>query len=508
MTAATSPTSLTRTSTRSLRERELQLLKLKRKQQVRQSLEEWSIEALRPFGFRPARHHQLLIRHLEALERGEVRRLMVLMPPGSAKSTYASLMFPAWWLARHPRSKIIAASHTAGLASSFGRSLRNMVQEHGDLLGYTVDPHRMAADDWATTDKSEYFALGVGGPIAGHRADLSIIDDPLKNREEADSETIRNSHWSWWKNDMFPRLKPGARVLLIMTRWHEDDLGGRLLDDAKHGGEEWSVLSLPMEARENDPLGRRPGEPLWSEWFTQDMRDQARRDPRVWSALYQQEPAPDDGTYFLREYLRPVDSLPSRAMLRVYGASDYAVTADGGDYTVHVVIGVDHQSNLYLLDLWRGQTGPEVWIEKFCDMVIRWKPLGWAEETGQIRAGVGPFLHKRALERQAYVARTAFPTRGDKAVRAQAIRGRMAMMGLHYSAHASWRSDFEAELLAFPAGKHDDQVDALGLVGQLLDRIVNGPEPPPPPEEIRGTQQMTLAEAFRLAQPTRPDRRI
>jgi predicted phage terminase large subunit-like protein len=163
--------------------------------------------------------------------------------------------------------------------------------------------------------------------------------------------------------------------------------------------------------------------------------------------------------------------------LRVYGGSDYAVTADAGDYTVHAVVGLDPEGRMYLLDLWRAQSSSDGWIKAFCDIVREWSPVGWAEEQGQIRSGVGPFLDRRMRERKAYVYREQFPTRGDKAVRAQSIRGRMALDGLYVPIHASWYPAFRSELLSFPAGKHDDQVDALGLVGQLLDRMMAGEHP-------------------------------
>jgi predicted phage terminase large subunit-like protein len=167
-------------------------------------------------------------------------------------------------------------------------------------------------------------------------------------------------------------------------------------------------------------------------------------------------------------------------MLAIYGASDYAVTADGGDYTVHVVIGIDPDAHMYLLDLWRKQASSDEWVEAFCSLVKQWKPREWAEEQGQIKAGVGPFLERMQRERQAYVYRSEFPTRGDKAIRAQSIRGRMALDGLYVPQSAAWLSDLRHELLSFPAGKHDDIVDALGLVGQLLDRISVGSKPKPP----------------------------
>jgi predicted phage terminase large subunit-like protein len=173
----------------------------------------------------------------------------------------------------------------------------------------------------------------------------------------------------------------------------------------------------------------------------------------------------------------PVDTIPPREEMAIYGGSDYAVTADGGDYTVHAVVGVAHDGRMYLLDLWRKQASSDVWVDAFCALVRKWKPIGWAEETGQIKSGVGPFLIKRMLETGSYTVREQFPTRGDKAVRAQSIRGRMAMQGLHVPRDAEWVADFIPELMSFPVGVHDDQVDALGLVGQLMDRIGMGDAP-------------------------------
>lgn len=467
---------------------------------IRANLNDWCLFALANHGMSPQRHHRLLLSRLEAVERGEVNRLMVLMPPGSAKSTYASTLFPAWYMARNTSHAVIAASHTLELAERFGRRVRNTVAEHSEMLGVALSPDNKAAGRWETTDQGEYFAAGILGPITGRRADLVIIDDPVKSRVEADSETVSDRVWEWWKSDLSTRLKPGARVVLIMTRWSEHDLGGRLLDDMATGGDAWEVLRLPMEAEANDPLGREVGEPLWPEWFTDDMRRTAKRDSRTWSALYQQSPAPETGSYFLKDWLHPVMSMPPRDSMRIYGGSDYAVTSDGGDYTVHVVVGMDHDGQLWLLDLWRGQASSDVWVNAFCDLVLAWKPIGWAEEQGQIRAGVGPFLLRAMRERKAFVARHDFPTRGDKAVRAQSIRGRMAVDGLRIPAAAMWRTDFETELMSFPVGKHDDQCDALGLVGQLLDRMVQ-PNPPEAPIVARDISAMTLTEAFKLANP-------
>jgi predicted phage terminase large subunit-like protein len=233
--------------------------------------------------------------------------------------------------------------------------------------------------------------------------------------------------------------------------------------------------------RANDPLGRAPGEWLWDDAYGYgNLLREAKKNqlPRNWSALYQQQPTPDTGDYFKADWLKPYDQAPAKETLTVYGGSDYAVTDNGGDYTVHAVVGIDPEDRMYLLDLWRGQKQGDVWIDAFCDLVIEWKPMGWAEEMGQIKAAIGPFLARRQHERKAYVAREQFTTRtGNKAVRAQSIRGRMALSGLYVPVHAPWYAALRAELLSFPAGKHDDQVDALGLVGQLLDKMIIGRKP-------------------------------
>jgi predicted phage terminase large subunit-like protein len=398
------------------------------------------------------------------------------MPPGSAKSTYASVLFPPWLLQRQPRANLLAASHTTELAEKWGRRVRNLVNEHSITLGISPDPNSQAAGRWSLTSGAEYYAAGVGTGIAGFRAKYGLIDDPIRSRQDADSELIRDRIWDWYINDFRTRLVPGAAEVLIQTRWHEDDLAGRALNHSK-----WHVISLPAIAEGDDQLGRKVGEPLWDDdnyGYGEQIEELRKNTPaRTWSALYQQRPAPEEGDYFKAEWLKPYEKAPPLDTLRVYGGSDYAVTADGGDWTCHAVVGIDPEGRMYLLDLWRKQASSDQWVEAFCDLVKQWKPVGWAEEQGQIRSGVGPFLDKRQRERKAYVFREQFPTRGDKAVRAQSIRGRMALEGLYVPIKAQWYADLRSELLSFPAGKHDDQVDALGLVGQLLDRMMSGKKP-------------------------------
>ena len=412
------------------------------------------------------------------MSRGETERLAIFWPPGSAKSTYASMLYPPWFLGQHPGSTILATSHTYELAEHWGRRARNLVDVHGaKALGIEVDPATRSAGLWLTTNGGQFFAAGVGGAIAGWRADLGIIDDPVRSREDAESKGTQTRNWNWYKYDFIPRLKPQAKRLLIQTRWSEGDLAGMILDDE---ADKWRVLTLPMEAEDNDPLGRLPGERLWATWFTEDMVTEAKRDPRVWAALYQQRPAPETGDFFQRRWLHPVHKAetPPLNELRIYGASDYATTSTGrNDWTVHVVMGIDTSDRPWVLDLWRQRATTDLWIEAWCRLVKHWKPLSWAEERGQILSGVGPFLDRRARDLQAYTDRQQFTARFDKGIRAQSFRGYIATMGLWYDSHAPWREELEHELLTFPASRHDDIVDGMSLCGQMLDYALMGRKP-------------------------------
>jgi predicted phage terminase large subunit-like protein len=411
--------------------------------------------------------------------------LLLFAPPGSAKSTYVSILLPSWYLSSNPTHSILAATHNVEFAERWGRRVRNDIADNAAVLGIKLAEDSKAATRWSLETGGEYYGVGAGVGISGFRANLGVADDLFGSREDAYSETVRQKRWDWYVDDFSARLKPGAKRILMNTRWHEEDVAGRVVEQIERGEIKGRVISFPAIAEENDPLGRAPGEYLWDEPggynYGAFLRARQREtSPMMWSALYQQRPAPEEGDYFKAAWLKPYETFPDRKTMRVYGGSDYAVTADGGDYTVHLIVGIDPESRMYLLDLWRGQTSSDAWIEAFCDLVERWKPMGWAEEQGQIKAGIGPFLDRRQRERQTYCYREAFPTRGDKAVRAQSIRGRMALGGLHVPTHASWFPAFRSELLSFPAGKHDDQVDALGLVGQLLDKMVPGQKPQPP----------------------------
>ncbi len=275
-----------------------------------------------PARYIPAEHHRLLIEKLEAVERGEIKRLMVFMPPGSAKSTYCSVLFPAWYLGRHPTHCVIQGSYNDSLASRFGRRARNTFASsvHRSVFDVGLAKDSKAAGEWETEAGGEYFSFGVNTGVTGRRSDGVLLDDIVKGRKEADSQVVRDSTWETYKADVRTRMKPGAWIVYVATRWHEDDPAGRILPDSALGktgwftakdGEKWYVISLKaviesdMDAAD-DPLGREVGEILWPEWFTPAMFETERRiqGPRNWSALYRQMPRPDEGAVLKRQHWR------------------------------------------------------------------------------------------------------------------------------------------------------------------------------------------------------------
>lgn len=669
-----------------------------------------------------AEHHEKIAAKLEAVESGKIDRLMIFMPPRHGKSELASKRFPAWCLGRNAHRQIIAASYNSDLASDFGRNVRNIVgsPEFGQVfpdVSLAVDS--AAANRMNTNKGGAYVAAGVGTAITGRGADIALIDDPFKDREEADSQRRRDLVWDWYRSTLFTRLMPGGAVVLIQcmtgdtpvlmadgsekplrdirpgdaiatyengaittssvrnwanqgpdrvftirmksgisvranarhpflvvedgeevwqrtealkkgniipraiggsggaqpaplmaatslpsvragachttisgggqkasgrlqsildhgarricatvtgltsrimsgclriraasaryaasllrhvtparigtesfasitattasmfagcsattatlqsgmgrqkahcapllttfgiehdevievvesgvedvfdiqvertenfianglvshnTRWHEDDLAGRLLEAE---GDQWDVLELPALSE---------GKALWPAWYDVPTLERIRDTigPREWSALYQQKPQPDEGTFFRREWFKEWENLPA---LRYYGTSDYAVTDGGGDYTVHRIWGIDASGAIYRVDGWRGQSTSDVWIERKLDLIAKYKPLAWFGEGGVIQKAIEPMLKRRMQDRKVYCRLEWLSSVSDKPTRARSFQAWAASGRVYFERGADL-----SEFLVFPAGKHDDDVDTASLIGRALDQ--------------------------------------
>lgn len=406
---------------------------------------------------------------------------MVFMPPGSAKSTYASVVFPSWVMGKSPGTKIILASYGSDLARKHGRKTRQIVKtkKYQAIFSTALSSESSAADEWALANGSEYMAGGILSGLTGNRANGIIIDDPVKGRQEADSETTQRNTKEAYDDDLRTRLVPGGWEIIIQTRWSDRDLSGQILPEVYDGrsgwvdcrdGQRWYVLSLPAECdRADDPLGRKIGELLWPEWFTVEHFSKFKNNPRTWSALYQQKPQPDEGTFFKREWFRFYQSLPKT--IRKYGASDYAVTDGGGDYTEHGIFAVDTDENVYIADWWYDQSSSDTWIEAKCDLIKRHEPLLWGGESGVIRRSVEPYMLKRMRERQAYCAMEWLTSVSDKPSRARSFQARAAM-GKVYLPDNEIGHRILDQLLRFPAGTYDDAVDVCSLFGRMLDKVI------------------------------------
>lgn len=430
------------------------------RERVRASLHEWARVALAPQGQVPAAHHRLLIRELESVAAGRWDRLMLLLPPGSAKSTYASLLFPPWFLANKPWAQVIAASHTAGLARTFGRGVRTLIQEHEPRLGLILDPNNRAAGRFGVIGGGSYFATGVRGPVTGRRADLVLIDDPVKSQAEADSGVVRDHLWDWFRSDLVTRLKPGGRVVLVMTRWHPDDLGGRLLAST----EAWRVVRLPALAEPHDLLGRAPGEPLWPEWEDETALSRKRLvlGDRTFAALFQQAPRSPEGRLFKASNLVVVSE---RARGKTVRAWDLAASHDG-DWTAGVLLTQTEDGGYQIADVTRLQGGPELVLAAIRSTAQRDGPdvqIGLPQDPGQAGKAQVAYITKRLAGWRVQSTRES----GPKETRAMPVASQVNA-GTVTLLEGRWNRDFVEELQDFPGGAKDDQVDALSRAFAML----------------------------------------
>lgn len=424
------------------------------------------------------KHHEAIARVLEEVEKGEMRRLIVTLPPRAGKSELVSRKFPAWFLGRNPQKSFIFGTYNDEFATEFGAEVRFLMRSpyyQQVFPGIAFRRGEQAAGRQKLQQGGSLYFAGRGTAMTGRGADLIVLDDLLKDRIEADSEIIRKQTWDWFNSVVATRQADDkARIVIVTTRWHEDDLVGRLTDpqNVKYNeveADKWMVINIPAIAKEDDPLGRAQGELLWPERFPQEELDShKRRDARMFYALYQQSPTVEDGDLFKREFFRYVKTEHRPEALRMYCASDHAVSSDG-DYTAIVTIGVDRDDNIWVVDVWRRRANALDVVEQMIRTARTYRPVLWWAEKGHISKALGPFLRKRMAETTTYFAVHEQTPSKDKPTRSMSIRGRLEQGKVIFPTHAPWLVEFESELLKFPFGTHDDQVDALAYIGLGLD---------------------------------------
>lgn len=437
-------------------------------------------EFFQPIETTMAAHHRLLLEKLEVVSNTPHGRMMVFMPPGSAKSTYASVVFPSKYLGEKPNRKLILASYGDDLARKMGRRTRSIIKQtrYAGVWNCGITAESSAAQEFSLTNGSEYMACGILGGVTGNRANGIIIDDPIKGREQANSPTVRAKTWDAYEDDLKTRLIPGGWIVLIQTRWHENDLAGRILPDNWNGesgkiickdGNEWEVLCLQARCEvKNDPLGRKEGEYLWTEWFDRKHWAQFEQNARTWAALYQQRPRPIGGDIIKGEWFKRYKVLPRLKYRKIF-ADTAQKTAEHNDYSVFECWGLGEDGRIYLLDLLRGKwEAPE----------LKRRALAfWAKHKALDAENFAAPLRQMLVEDKASgtgliqdIKQTgSIPIAGiqrntDKFSRVMDVVSYIEAGLVYISESEPWVNDFVAECEAFTPNDthaHDDQIDPM-----------------------------------------------
>lgn len=436
----------------------------------------------------PAKHLLALSDKLVGIANGDIKRLLVTMPPRHGKSELISKYFPAWYLGHNPDNKIILSSYEADFAATWGAKARNVLTECGDeLFGVRVSLSSSARNRWDIMDHTGGMATaGVGGAITGKGAHVFVIDDPIKNNEDAKSSVKRDKIHDWFKSTAYTRLEPGGAIIIIQTRWHEDDLSGRILQNMADGGERWEILDFPALAEENDVLGRKVGEALFPERYSVDVLDQIKRTlgSYWWHALYQQKPAPDDGAIFKQSWFRYFNIEDDYYILHTpEGDKRFAISStwilqtcdpaatekETSDFFVLSTWAVTPDNDLLLLDIFRERAETVKHEQIMKSAYQKWKPKFQGVENKTyglniIQKGVANGLPIKPLAADT-----------DKVSRARPMSARYETGSVYHRQNTPWLVDFEDEMISFPNGRYDDQVDTASYA--YLSIML-----PPPPE--------------------------
>lgn len=427
-----------------------------RQEQAKRDFTRWLCQVTPQFTW-TWRHLELTRKYLDKITSSEIDRLMIFEPPRHGKSEMVTIRYPVWRLERDPSMRVVIGSYGQELASEFSRRARSIARDrHVEL-----SEERAAANDWQTKAGGGLRSVGVGTGITGRGADLLVIDDPVKSREEANSEAYRAKVWGWYSTDLYTRLSPGAAIILIMTRWHEDDLAGRIL--ASEEADQWTVLSLPAFAEDDDLMGRASGEALCPERYDKEALQRIQVTlGRSFYALYQQRPQPPEGAMLQRQWFTIHKAEPHRnfwtQLVRYW---DKAGTADGGAYTAGVLMGKHTDGPFWVIDVVRGQ-----WAAAEREKVItQTAHLDYAKYGLMVEIWIeqepgsgGKESAEATIQRLAGFKVYADRPTGDKVLRAEPFAAQAEAANINL-VQGPWVPSYLGELTSFPQGTYSDQVD-------------------------------------------------
>jgi len=445
------------------RQRKIELMKEKAKINSRKSLIPFC--KYNDQYYIPWNHHLLIAEKLEAVERGDIKRLIINCPPRHWKSRLASQEFPAWFLGKNPRKNIMLCSYSASLAEAFSRKTRDRVKndEYREIFDVNLKDDSQSVKTWNTEDWGWFISAWVWWAITWKGFDIWIIDDPISNREEAESEVIRNKVIDWYTSTFYTRQEKDAAMIVIQTRWHEWDLSGFLQDNMANGGEKWEILDLPAISDK--------WEALWPEKYDVDKLEQIKQSiwPRDFNSLYQWQPFDETWGAFKKEMFQYYDynAIKSRD-LNIITFIDPAISLkESADYTAIVTIGQDSSNNIYVLDIWRQRAEPDEIITNLFKIVDDWKPERVWIETVAYQKMLALEIKKQMQLRDKWFTLDEVKPMWEKEARIKSIlQPRYSNKNIYHN-HNCW--DLETELLRFPSARHDDISDSLSWAVKLLD---------------------------------------
>ena len=428
----------------------------------------------------PARHLAYLdaaiTDSIAAAERGELEGLVVSMPPQHGKSELCSKYLPAWFLGRYPDRRVILTSYEADFAAGWGRKARDLLEHWGHLFGVRVHRRSGAAARWDLADREGGMtAAGVGGPITGKGAHLLIVDDPIKNDEEARSSTFRQKQWDWWQSVSTTRLRPGALIVVIQTRWNRDDLTGRILRQAEETGHQWRMVKFPALAEEHDVLGREPGEALWPEVFTRERLESVRTTHTnyYWQALYQQNPVAEGSAEWPESFFTPdiwFDNWPAECICRTVALDpSKGVESKFGDYSAFAMVMIS--GGCAYVDARLEKFNTTQITEMAIDIQRTFQPDWFGVEVNQFQQLLADEIRARCRERYVNIPMYSMHNNVNKLVRIRRLTPLLAQHKIKFQRDSRGARLLVEQLRDFPNGDHDDGPDALEMALRLTAEL-------------------------------------